>query len=112
MRVYEDLLRVIRKHTGSSDDEIRTTATNGGQGFEGFMWFEDTDRFYLNNEDKIWDLLWEESQLSGESSVIESMATWRCSKVLNTATQFRHWVSIAVLESIGRYLEGKDNEND
>ena len=77
-------------------------------GYTGFTMYSETVKFHDDNEDEIWDLLYEESKEMGDN-ILEMIASFICSKNVGSMNQLKNLLSWYALESVARHeIERRD----
>lgn len=113
MSVLEKLYRAIKDHTGLPDSDILQAGQSGADaGWNGFIYYGECCEFYDNNESAIYELLNDEASEMGFGNIEEMIAGFGRSDMLDTPEGRKNLLSWFALEEVGRWLEGKDNEND
>lgn len=108
---YKKLVKVIKKHSGLDDREIKDAGEHGADaGWGGFTYTKDTVEFYDKNEELIWDLLEEQSDSMGADNIVAFIGQFRRAAHITDLSSFKNLISWFALEEAGRWLAG--NEDD
>jgi len=115
----KELVEAIKNHGGLEDSDLIDAAKHGADGgFGGFTWYTDTNKFYDENKDAIWELLEESAESMGCKNVMEMMSEFGRSDMAYNDEGFKCLCSWFALEEAGNWLEDhleeleEDSEND
>lgn len=103
--MYKDLVKAVKKHSGLTDDDIVQAAEHGADGgFNGFIYYGDTVKFYDKNEEIIWDLLRDMASDMGSKNVMELISTFGAADQIESSDTFKNALSWFALEEAGQSL--------
>lgn len=113
MEIYEKLLAAIKAHSGLEDSEIMDAGNYGADcGWAGFCYTRDCVEFYEKNTGLIWELALDMAESMGCKNVIEMVAGFRRSDMLNDPDQFANLMAWFALEEVGLWLAGNPQDED
>jgi hypothetical protein len=100
---YGQLLEAIKKHAPSLDAEDFKQISEHGidGGFNGFIYYADTVKFFDRNEQLIEDFIHDAAIDGGYDSIFEMCSA---SKTVHTINEFKNWCSWYVAESVAHHL--------
>lgn len=100
----EKLYKEVRKHL--DDDELRDVAKRGADaGWAGFVYYNETSKFYDDNHKEIWDLLGDMADDVGSKSILELLSGFGAAGTVENDDTFKNLLAWFALEEVARALE-------
>ena len=104
MSTHEELLEAIKEHSNLDDTRIKQAAKHGANaGFSGFVSYNDTNEFYDENEELIWELLDELAVQFGQN-IPEFIGNFNSADQITDMTTSKELLAWFALEETGHYL--------
>ena len=109
----DELVAAIREHSGMDDDQIREAGEHGADaGWPGFTYTGDAAGFYRSHSDLIDEMLVDEAEDFGYSNVAALVAAFSRADMCDTRDGHDNLLAWYALETAGRYLADKDDDDD
>ena len=104
MSTHEELLGAIKEHSNLGETQIKQAGKHGANaGFGGFVSYTDTNEFYDDNEELIWELLEEQAMQFGQN-IPEFIGNFNSADQITDMTTFKNLLAWFALEETGYYL--------
>lgn len=108
---YMDILfKSVKDQLGCEDEEelqntlIDVCRYGANMGVPGFIYYEDTIKFYEDNEEEIWDLLGDQYAQMGEyDNIIDFITSFQGVKNVENLTHFKNLLTWYALEEVARF---------
>ena len=109
MEEYQRLYKAIKKHAPSLEEEdFKQIAKHGiDGGFNGFIYYRDTVKFFNENEQLIEDFIHDAAIEHGYDSIFEM-----CSALttVHSINEFKNWCSWYIAEEVAHWKTDIDRE--
>ena len=106
--VIERLEDAVKRHSLLDDADLIEVAEHGADtGWDGFIYYDDTVKFYDANEDDIWELLEREAEQAG-NTIMELIASFGGAKQVTDNITFKNLLAWFALEEVGHFIERKE----
>jgi len=107
MEEYQRLYKAIKEHAPSLEKEdFKQIAKHGiDGGFNGFIYYSETVKFFNENEQLIEDFIHDAAIDSGYDSIFEMCSALQ---TVHTINQFKNWCSWYVVEAVAHWREEDD----
>ena len=102
----KELYEAIKTHCDIEDEIIIEAGNHGAQnGFCGFTYYQDTVKFYDDNEELIIEHLESTADYMGYDSYFAWVSSLLACKKVANIVQFKNLCSWIILEEVGHWLE-------
>lgn len=101
--VIERLTHAVIQQGVEPDQFVEIAEHGADAGFNGFIYYNETVKFYDENVELIWDLLHEYHEQLGYSNVLELIASLAGAKHVCKEAQFKNLLTWFALEEVARH---------
>lgn len=108
--IIEKLARKVQEWGGFDKDQFNEIAEHGaGAGWSGFTYYNDTIKFYEQNETLIWKLLDEQADEMG-TTAMKMISGFRCAQSVTDENEMKNCLSWYALEESAYYVAQQEED--